>query len=153
MASCPICGSNASEHPTRGHRSSFTCPVCGMFEITGTAQRVLAASEGWTAQKRAILSHRVRLDQSADTPPRIDTYLMDAVIQGAIKLPTPPQQASNLLRRIGDQVASTGEPIRGWAPDTHSIIGAPNARAAIELLFELEGQKLIKGTLQRTVSG
>lgn len=153
MSTCPVCRNSATEHPTSGDRHEFTCEVCGMFEITGTAAAVLAANSAWTPVKRAALSHRIRLDQGGNQPPRIDTYLMERVLEGGAKLPTPLQQATNLLRYIGDSVSATGEPIRGWAKDIFSIIGAPNSRAAFELLVEMQERGLIKGQIGRTISG
>jgi len=153
MATCPVCGNKATEHPTSGDRHEFTCEVCGMFEITGTAAAVLAAKPAWTPIKRAILSHRIRLDQDGDKPPRIDTYLMERVLDGGARLPTPIQQAANLLRHVGDKVLESGQPIRGWASDIAALIGAPNSRASFELLLELLERGLVKGNVSRTISG
>jgi len=153
MAGCPVCGNQATIHPTQGDRKEYTCDTCGQFEITGTAEAVLANNIAWTAMKRSALSHRIRLDQNLDARPRIDTYLMERVAQGAIRLPTPPQQATNLLRYVGERVSESGEPIRGWDSTIHALVGAPNSRAAVELLFELEQQGLVKGSLGRTISG
>jgi hypothetical protein len=49
MATCPICGSNASDLDITGDAESYDCPRHGKFKVSGTAQswREIASHEQW----------------------------------------------------------------------------------------------------------
>ena len=59
-------------------------------------------------------------------------------------LPSPAIRAANIIRYIGDIISISGEPLPELPVDFHSTIGAPNRRAAVELIEELSGQKLLR---------
>jgi hypothetical protein len=124
-----------------------------MFEISGTALAILNTSEKWTPVKRAVLSHRIRLDQNEQKPPRIDSYLMERVLEGGATLPAPTQQATNLLRFIGDRVLKTGEPLNDLRGGFRAVIGAPSVRAAEAILFELKRRGLLTGLFIQGANG
>ena len=56
---------------------------------------------------------------------------------------SPPLQAMNLIRYIGDRVLKTGRPIR-QLPDISAEIGAQSAELAGELLEELRERGLVR---------
>lgn len=70
----------------------------------------------------------------------------------ALVLPSPPQQAINAIRIIGDFVSENGEPLAQMTPDFASTVGAPSREAAFELLEELKAYGQITALSQRLLS-
>ncbi len=116
-----------------------------MYGATRTALKILEANPQWTRTKKAVLSHRVRLNQSEEKPPRIDSYLMEKVVDGSIKLPTPGAQALNALRYVAERVQESGEPLEELPIDFSAAIGAPHHDASALIIDGLIDLGLIKG--------
>lgn len=152
MPRCPICDTDAEFHPTRWDGQEITCPKCGMFGVSRTALVVLERNS-WTRAKKAVLSHRVRLNQSDQDPPRIDTYLMDKVLDGTLKLPTPVAQAMNALRFIADHVRDSGEALEGLPVEFSAVIGAPSHDASARVAGNLIEAGLLTGIDVTSSSG
>ncbi|HPL66168.1 MAG TPA: hypothetical protein PLG94_06535 [Smithellaceae bacterium] len=123
---CPIC-SLIVEETGRGGSADFhdyKCPVCGPFTITRTALHNLR-SKTLTEKKSAVLSHAIRRMQKQDSWPEINSKILDVIMENNY-LPSPAEQADNLILWIGDNVEVPGVEI-GVDPDLHkAIIGAVN---------------------------
>jgi hypothetical protein len=146
---CPVClganGVQCVEYGTPRDSSGFECQACGGFEISRSAIVTYfdARRSSLTALQRAALSHRLSTAQRAGGGLMITTDWVERFTRNA-RLPSPPEQATNLIRLIGDQLAETGE---GYflddATDT-ARIGAFNMTMFNQLRNELETKNVIQ---------
>lgn len=157
---CPVCqsqdGFTCTVEPY-GSRDAklFRCEVCGVFAMSRSAleDHNDLRSAPLNRVKRAALSHQIRLSQSQNREPRMLTssdFQRDRL--NALVLPSPPQQAINAIRIIGDFVSENGEPLAQMTPDFASTVGAPSREAAFELLEELKAYGQITALSQRLLS-
>lgn len=124
---------------TSGGSYGFVCNACGgRFEITRQAF-VSYFGEKLSDFHRAVLSHQLSTfsRESDSTWPKITMDWM-ARFERDARLPSPPQQATNLIRLIGDQLSTTGEgfSIRGEADVAR--VGAFDLKMLTVLRTELE---------------
>lgn len=146
---CPVClganGVQCVQYGTPRDSSGFECQACGRFEIGRSAIVTYfdARRSGLTALQRAALSHRLSTAQRAGGGLIITTDWMERFTRNA-RLPSPPEQATNLIRLVGDRLAETGE---GYflddATDT-ARVGAFNTTMFIRLRKELETRNVIQ---------
>ncbi|MEW6613988.1 MAG: hypothetical protein AB1401_00730 [Thermodesulfobacteriota bacterium] len=123
---CPICSSIVTEYKGRGYDDfhDYNCPVCGPFTITRKALYNLR-SENLTEKKSAVLSYAIRRMQKQNSRPQIDSKILDKILENNY-LPSPAEQADNLVLWIGDNIETPGLEI-DVNPDLHkAIIGAIN---------------------------
>lgn len=148
---CPICRTpsvhKVVSDPADGRDLvEVNCAVCGRFNLS---KSVLAGVVGSDTDllsnlQRAAASHLIRLRQMNEGQvPLIMSYDLDPVFEDP-RLPTPVQQASNLVRFVGDQVSSTGRFLEGIPDGIHAIIGAPDFDTAYSLAHELRDIGIIK---------
>lgn len=157
---CPVCQSHDEFACTRepyGSRDArlFHCEVCGTFAVSRSALDDYdeLRSAPLNRVKRAALSHQLRVAQSSEREPRMLTsYDLERDRLTDLVLPTPPQQAVNALRVIGDFVSEYGESVAQMTPDFSAVIGAPSREAAFELLEELKSYGQITALSQRLLS-
>ena len=127
---------------------SFECSICGLFNIDLEAYYRITQGREIANIQRALISHRVSVEQDSDIPIMVSRAWLDHIIQHGI-LPSPIEQANNLVRYVGDKVSKTGENIPILPDHIHAIIGAVRLKAAIDLAKELH----IKGWLRLTPQG
>ena len=113
---CPVCrGMNDGTcrcQPVDFDGRAFDCDMCGSFKVSGTALAMLSdEKDSLTAIQRAALSHHIRSANDAVTELPLITSDWLARFLTAARLPTPGEQAINILRFIGDEVAKTGKPL------------------------------------------
>jgi hypothetical protein len=97
-----------------------------------------------TVSQRAILSHRVReANDARGITPLLKTYEVEDVIANG-RLPSPTQQAINVIRFIGDRVAASGSPISNLPASFHAAIGSPNRNSAMSIARQLLHAGVIK---------
>ena len=123
---CPICSSIVKESGRGGSADfhDYKCPICGPFTITRTALHNLR-TEKLTEKKSAALSHAIRRMQKQNSWPEIDSRILDVIMENNY-LPSPAEQADNLILWLGDNIEAPGIEI-GVDPDLHkAIIGAVN---------------------------
>lgn len=158
---CPVCrsldGFDCKSAPFEGHDASlFDCSVCGRFAISRTAldDHLDTRIPNFTRVKRATLSHKIRLDNQRETKPRmwLSNDLREFVEDGP-SLPTPANQATNIIRWIGAQVQETGEPVSTLSPDFQAVIGAASRQFACDLLVELRDRGLVTGLFLTELNG
>jgi hypothetical protein len=68
-------------------------------------------------------------------------------------LPSPPIQAANIIRLIGDEVTRTGQPTPILPVDFPAIIGAPNREFSARLAVELIERGILSGINTSTKDG
>ena len=101
---CLVCVTeDVKREARRGDFARFDCRRCGSFVLSGTAEPTLETKLNEIPLRRSLISHTLRRMQQADDKhlrviPRYDlpTFWRNET------LPTPQQQADNLILWIGD---------------------------------------------------
>jgi hypothetical protein len=128
--------------------AEFECDVCGYYTVSRTAL-ISSLSEthpSMTFLRRAVLSHRVRTANDAGRIlDMLITDSIDAFFADDPQLPSPAQQATNIVRLIGDSVVRTGQPLEMLPPSFSASIGSPSRDFALNLTYELKERGLVSG--------
>jgi hypothetical protein len=122
-----------------GHKSRYECQVCGLYDASDTALEtgLDTQHDQLSSIQRAILSHRIReANDAGRDPPLLTTYVIDDVIQNG-RLPSPAQQAINIIRWVGERVARTGMPAADLPESFHAAVGSPNRNFALRIAKQL----------------
>ena len=94
--------------------------------------------------KRAVLSHHIRLLADAGREKEMwTTARLDSFFERDPRLPSPAQQATNIIRFLGDAVTSSGMPVETVPPSLSAKVGSPSNVFAINLLVELRDRGLV----------
>ena len=142
---CPICRSPLCVIMSDGEPSSFRCEVCGDYKISSSARAGKLARDANTLNpiNRAVLSHRIReANDAGRDPPLLTTYVVDDIVASG-RLPTPAQQAINIIRFVGDRVSASGKPVNNIPPSFPAVVGSPNRDFAMRIAKQLEGIGLL----------
>lgn len=136
------------------------CTVCGDYVVTLEAiEDDLGADWGdkkWPAIKRAALSHALRqrlnvpLHEATKLPLLTRAVLND--LEKNISLPTPLEQARNIIRFIGDHNRETGDVLESFPDHFCAVVGAPTLEAAVQLLGDLRRRGDIEA-IERKITG
>ena len=106
-----------------GDKAYFDCPRCGLFGLTGTAEAILPGLLT-DRRKAAILSYFIRGKQRQGP----DTLLLGSDLCKRVvetgTLPTPQEQAENLIRWLGANLPGPGERVQVNFAEHGAIIGA-----------------------------
>ncbi|MGB0921530.1 MAG: hypothetical protein ACPG1C_09465 [Alphaproteobacteria bacterium] len=143
---CPICGpvfeGEAQMQPTSRDGYAYACNVCGDYELSRHAQ--VTYFDNRTAQvepiQAALISHRIRQNHDAGQHSFLTLEAVENILQD--ELPTPPQQATNLIAFVGDIERRTGRPAR-LKTSLPSIIGAASFGQAAIVGEELNSRNLL----------
>lgn len=101
-----------------------------------------------TLMKRAVLSHHIRLLGEAGGESEMwTTDRLDRFFEKDRRLPSPAQQATNIIRLVGDVVSSAGTPMEMPPPSLSAKIGSPSNTFAINLLVELKDRGLVSAAV------
>ena len=159
---CPICLNKHSDpanviHASGGYR--VDCPVCGLFGIPEEAwDDILDPQTGAEYQLselcRAQLAHRIRTGNTSRTSNTINVthgFISDFIADGCPG-PTPAEQATKIIKYIGDEVSRSGQRLKTLPVEFFAIIGAPNPTLAGELTMELNIRGLIDGMPLKTLN-
>lgn len=144
---CVVCKSaSCMRIGTVDDRTRYECEVCGRYDASGTALEdgLDTQHDHLTSIQRAVLSHRIREanDARLETP-LLTTYELEDVIANG-RLPTPAQQALNIIRMVGERVAESGKPIDNLPLSFHAAVGSPNRNFAMSIARQLmQGGQLI----------
>jgi hypothetical protein len=149
--SCPVCcsrdGHNCIRRVVSGDGYVFDCEACGEFRMTSTALVVLEASElPMNDLRRASLAYRIQ--QSivySSSKPSLDSDDVSAAINSKRTLPNPNEQATNIIRLIGDHVQLTGDDLAEVPTTFAAAVGSPSRNAALRIASELVNRGVITG--------
>lgn len=142
---CPVCQSSDCEIVNQGINPSYDCQVCGSFSLSGSvANGVLHPDATYLgAIQRAVLSHRIReANNAGGVGLLLTSYDVEEVLASA-RLPTPAQQAINIIRFFGDQVTISGRPVQGVPQHFPATVGSPNRAFAMKIARQLRDDRLI----------
>jgi hypothetical protein len=104
--------------------NKYDCARCGKFVLCGTVANGFSDSF-MTLRRRTVLSHRLRRMQRPDGTPvpiyegELGTFNLDD------PLPSPKQQANNLIRWIGNNQSSPATALEILEQEVSAWIGAP----------------------------
>lgn len=135
---CPICSSPFCEIDNgHGDKALFMCATCGTFGVSRSALVSLShLTDDFGPAKRAAISHHLRVATDRGQVPLLTTYDLDEM-KANLRLPSPKQQALNLIRFVGDKVAQDGKPLSEFPDDIHAVVGSPNRDFAMALVRQL----------------
>lgn len=126
------------------------CPVCGNFSISEFAvdDRILDAQDNKLAVARAVLSHQVRqaTDAGRDWPELLEDWLI-AFVANNPALPSIAQQASNVIRYVGDRIRLNGEELEDFPISFGSIVGSISRDFALKIARQLQKQGYLEAEL------
>lgn len=153
VCECRICLSHDRfpcefEHGSGGN-VKFNCNVCGEYLVSSTLMAAKFAEgreDDIPPLKRALLSHIVRQknDNNIDGEPYLlTTHTIDDLLSGTRTCPSPAQQATNIIRFIGDSYQKTGGVVESLPAEFPAVIGSPNRDMAFGLLLELKNRGLV----------
>ena len=143
---CPVClCENSCQRPRPG---LLKCDICGEYKIDDNLDLVDLQydSSHWDLSplQRAALSHSIRKRSVEGSEPlEITSKVLDS-FRSNVRLPSRAEQATNIIRFIGDEVYHSGESVGQLPPGFHAIIGARNRDEAIRLTEELVESKILK---------
>jgi hypothetical protein len=100
---------------------------------------------GLTLVKRAALSHRLRraTDAGGETPMVMSDWIEQPAL-ARLALPSPGQQATNIIRFVGDETSATGEELVQFPMSFHASVGSPSRSVAMQLVAELRDRGLLR---------
>jgi hypothetical protein len=134
----------------------FDCEVCGRFIVSRTAiwDTLAPDKPQMTPIKRALLTHHIRLlaDAGADSE-MWTTDRLERLLANDPRLPSPAQQATSIIRLVGDAVISSGTPVEMLPPSFSAKIGAPSHTFAVNLLVELRDRGFVTAAVIPTGHG
>lgn len=101
---CIVClTEDAKRSPGAGDFARFDCPRCGSFALSGTAERTLETRLSEKPFRRSLMSYTLRrMQQANDKHLRIIPDYDLPTFWRNETLPSPQQQADNLILWIGD---------------------------------------------------
>lgn len=167
---CPVCLDGGPNEPRargkprstvtrKGGRFLIDCNVCGKYALSEELWADEFDPQSSAGQKlsdvcRAHLSHRLiaGATDSSDSFLLTSDYLTHFIENGCPG-PTPAEQATNIIRYVGDTVSQTGQRIQRFPESFYAIIGAPNREFAEELLAELIDRGFLSGKASSYVGG
>lgn len=153
---CPICRNEhggACTSTPHGDGDWFTCEICGQFIVTRSLQAVLSHKDDTTfpRPKRAAFSHLLRRSWDEHQKPFFMTTTWFDDYLPTARLPTPSEQAINIIRWIGDHIAVTALPIPRLGAEFYARIGAATPRAAHKVTEELISRGLITAMVSKAI--
>jgi hypothetical protein len=153
---CIVCltgDEDAKRSPGAGDFARFDCVRCGSFTLSGTAERTLETRLSEKPLRRSLMSHILRRMQQADdkqlrtiTDDDLPTFWRNET------LPTPQQQADNLILWIGDNQETSFATARIDRSAIAAWIGLPislpaDATGWVWLHSQLEPKRLYEATI------
>ncbi len=141
MAECPICKeASCPSTPAPMYQGiEYDCPRCGKFALCGPLSHELPDTF-LKPPRRDVMSHRLRCLQPSDGKPVLVFQNELAVFRLDDSLPSPGEQADNLILWIGNHQSSTGDRVAIAVPAVSAWIGAaithPNRSSGLEWLLK-----------------
>ena len=121
MPSCIVCNNPRATKREEADVARFNCPRCGSFALSGTAAGLLEQRLAEVPLRRSLMSHALRRMQRPDQK-HLRTIRDDELptFWSEGRLPSPLEQADNLILLIGDRQPTPSD----WVDVTQSEIAA-----------------------------
>lgn len=146
---CPICrnehGGGCTAQP-HGDATWYACDVCGQFILTGTLEAVWNAAPDARLPpvRRAALSRLVRTSWEEHHKPFYMASHWFEEFETSVRLATPPEIATNILRFVGDFEARTGAGVDAFPVGFYALVGAISPARANAICLEMVERGLLK---------
>ena len=141
METCPLCNYKASiKERDHGDLLIVNCPKCGRYEIK---EDVLSLSQEIIPNWKQVLSYWIRNHQRGNDYIPIDKDLVEK-IKKEVKLPTPFEQANNLLLWLGRNAKTYSSEIQEDLDIIASVIGSMNEDDVKLVADYLQSESYIK---------
>jgi hypothetical protein len=125
----------------------FDCPRCGLFGLTYHAETAALPSLLATPRKRSVLSYAIsRTPRTGPNTTVFDAEQCERIVK-ADYLPTPQEQAENLVRLLGDHLSGPGQRLRITFPEHATIIGALSSEGFFFIVQGLMSSGLLHADL------
>lgn len=165
---CPVC---RNEYDNESRRSGsqgpvvfFDCTLCGMFGIADNMIRDIdqlsIEPNRLNGAQRARLVKFVHERSRAQTPNTFIVVREDlGYVFNEMRLPTPAEQAVNIIRYVGDRLVDSADGLDKLPLDFFILVGSPSPRRAGIIIQQLIADGVFTGgvslprTLMATVSG
>lgn len=143
---CPVCYSILTQPRASagGDLVHYSCPFCGNFGLTRTADTLVPKHIGKDTETIAVFSHYLRKIQQSERWPVVDWETAKKIINEGV-LPTPREQADNLVRWIGDNAKDPGQYIPVQSAQHQSVVGAISAAGLAFVMQGLIDQGILAG--------
>jgi hypothetical protein len=139
---CVICASTLNrgeEHD--GDRIGYDCPLCGRYVLSGTAEAVLLGKTE-NIDESTLLSFAIRKMQRGGRVPVLDSRVVEQIMI-TTKLPSPAEQADELIQWLGKNIKGPGESIELRSHAHRTIIGAKSPEGFRFVIDHLEKSGLL----------
>jgi hypothetical protein len=161
MSQCVVClgvdghGCKTIELVGGWNDKRIECTICGTFSFTSEAIEWLAHKRHRiTAIQRAALSHLIRKQFDAGIRRRSWTDdELETFFEAKPTLPTPVQQATSIIRLVGDEVNASGVPLSEMPISLGAKVGSANLAFASSIAAELVESGKINAVVHRRSAG
>jgi hypothetical protein len=156
MENCPICGSQLTEAPvsnSKGDRHDYNCPVCGLYEISGSAQSIAQFRIQKDPELASMISQAIQDRHEKESKPFVIANWIKS-INSTEAILTPYEQARNLILWIGENY--TSKPHEWISPSIvrmRDLIGTVQNDALNYVLGNLRQQQLMELKCEETTFG
>jgi hypothetical protein len=146
---CPVCqnthGGTASYEERFESNGIIKCDLCGSYEIERLIYTTGLSISGEPIKlvQRAALTHIIRQQNDNGKKNFILTrnWLEENV--ESLKLPSPAQQFSNIVRYIGDMITASGIEIIELPGHFSASVGSFDRRTCAKIVFQLKEDKIL----------
>jgi nucleoside 2-deoxyribosyltransferase len=146
---CPVCqnehGGGCTAQP-HGDATWYACDVCGQFIVTRTLEAMWNAAPDARLPlvRRAALSRILRSSWEEHHKPFYMASHWFEGVETSLRLTTPPEIATNILRFVGDYEARTGAGVDAFPVGFYALVGAISPARANAICLEMVERGLLK---------
>jgi hypothetical protein len=143
---CPVCESPLTSPRSHLEHVYFHCPRCGQFGLTTSAEGLLPDLIAGLRRNRGVLSYGISQKPRGGqgTPTLLITFPeCEAIIKAGV-LPTPQEQADNLIRLLGNSLMGSGDTFPLSFESHGARIGAQSKAGFIFLVEGLAAAELLQ---------
>lgn len=148
---CPICKSLLQQPSNEGGDIDgifYDCPYCGRFGLTRTAVTIVSSRIGDDPKLGPLLSHYLRKSQSAQERPLFGSDTCKRIFETGT-MPTPKEQADNLIRWLGGALPGPGGEVT-VTPENHGAIIGVGSKAGFGFIVRsLLDEHYIRGQMSK----
>lgn len=152
MTDCWVCGEESLELPVEIDGQRIACPVCGQYDISGTAIAEIIGGEPASPEQCAAMSHYIRRRQQGDSFPLITSDQL-AEQKKALRFPSVVEQSDNIIEWLGNALKSPGDRVLPNLKKIAAIAGCPDEKSAKMHLSELIKADIVDESVTRLEVG
>jgi len=150
---CPLCKIRLTDYKHIPDNDEYwhDCRNCGEYSLSGSLMSSLGSITESSPTNAPIISHYIRKAQDQNKRPSLTTYLVEDILADG-SIPTPHEQADNLILWLGTHLGIPGETITLDSASHQAMMGAASISGADQVLNFLYDNGLLDG-LKSEASG